>query len=87
VVCGQAPGKLKPALTPERDVHQDNLRPELLCPQQCLSRGSGNTDDAQASLFQAIAGSLQEQPVVVHDQDTERRHVTSVQRLGAAHWS
>src|ERR1051325_5372248 len=29
-VVGQAPGKLKPALSPEHDVHQDNLRPELL---------------------------------------------------------
>jgi hypothetical protein len=77
-VCGQSPGKLKPALTPEHDVHQDNLRPELLCPPQRLSRGSGNADDAQALLFQAIAGGLQKQPVVVHNQDTERRHVNSV---------
>jgi signal transduction histidine kinase len=37
VGCGQAPGKLKPALSPEHDVHQDNLRPELLCSPQCLS--------------------------------------------------
>jgi signal transduction histidine kinase len=37
VVRGQAPGQLKPALSPEHDVHQDNLRPELLCPPQCLS--------------------------------------------------
>ncbi len=37
VGCGQTPGKLEPALTPEHDVHQDNLRPELLCPPQCLS--------------------------------------------------
>jgi len=36
VVCGQTPGKLKPALSPEHDVHQDNLRPELLCSLQCL---------------------------------------------------
>jgi hypothetical protein len=28
---------------------------------RCLSRGSGNTDDAQAPLFQAIAGGLQKQ--------------------------
>jgi signal transduction histidine kinase len=89
VACGQTPGKLKPALTPEHDVYQDNLRPELLGPLQCLSRGSGNTDDAHASLFQAIAGGLQEQPVAVHDQDTERRHVTSVPasavpRIGAS---
>ena len=89
VVCGQTPGKLKPALTPEHDVYQDNLRPELLCPPQRLSRVSGHTDDAQASLFQAIAGSLQEQPVVVHDQDPQRRHVTSVPastmpRIGAS---
>jgi signal transduction histidine kinase len=37
VVGGQTPGKLKPALSPEHDVHQDNLRPELLCSPQCLS--------------------------------------------------
>jgi signal transduction histidine kinase len=37
VVGGQTPGKLKPALSPEHDVHQDNLRPELLCSLQCLS--------------------------------------------------
>ena len=62
---GQPPGKLKPALTPEHDVHQDNLRPELLCSPQRLSRGSGNADDAQALPFQAAAGGLQKQPVVV----------------------
>ena len=86
---GQPPGKLKPALTPEYDVHQDNLRPELLCSPQRLSRGSGNADDAQALPFQAIAGGLQKQPVVIHDQDTERRHVNSVPactvpRIGAS---
>ena len=37
VVRGQTPGQLKPALSPEYDVHQDNLRPELLCSPQCLS--------------------------------------------------
>jgi hypothetical protein len=61
VVRGQPPGKLEPALTPEHDVHQDYLRPALPCRPQRLSRGSGNTDDAQASLFQAIAGGLQKQ--------------------------
>jgi hypothetical protein len=85
----QTPGKLKPALSPEHDVHQDNLRPELLCPLERLSRGSGNTDDAQASLFQAIAGGLEKQQVVVHNQDPDRRHVTSVPasavpRIGAS---
>jgi len=89
VACGQPPGKLKPALTPEHDVHQDNLRPELLCSPQRLSRGSGNADDAQALLFQAIAGGLQKQPVVIHNQDTEHRHVNSVPastvpRIGAS---
>ena len=89
VVCGQTPGQLKPALTPEHDVHQDCLRPELLCSPQRLSRGSGNADDAQALPFQAIAGGLQKQPVVVHNQDTERCHVNSVPagpvpRIGAS---
>ena len=89
VVCGQLPGKLKPALTPEHDIHQDNLRPQLLCPPQRLSRGRGNADDTQALPFQAIAGSLKEQPVVVHNQDTEHRHVNSVPvctvpRIGAS---
>ena len=89
VICGQPPGKLKPALTPEHDVYQDNLRPEFLCPPQRLSRGSGNTDHAQALLFQAIASGLHKQPVVVHNQDTEPRHVTSVPtcpmpRIGAS---
>jgi signal transduction histidine kinase len=37
VAGGQPPGKLKPALSPEHDVHQDDLRPELLCSPQCLS--------------------------------------------------
>jgi len=57
VVRGQTPGKLKPALTPEHEVHQDNLRPEFLCPSQRLSRGSGNADDAQAFPFQAAAAA------------------------------
>ena len=79
VVCGQTPGQLKPALTSERDVYQDDLRPELLCSPHRLSRGSGDADNAQASSFQPIAGGLQEQRVVVHDEDTERRrHVNSV---------
>ena len=77
-MCGQAPGKVKPALASKHDVYQDYLRPELLCSLQRLSRGSDNADDAQALLFQPIAGGLQKQPVVVHDQNTERRHVTSV---------
>jgi len=82
-------GQLKPALTPEHDVHQHNLRPQLLCPPQRLSRGSGNADDAQALPFQAIAGGLHEQPAVVHNQDTEPRHVNSVPactvpRIGAS---
>jgi hypothetical protein len=89
VACGQTPGKLKPALTPEHDVHQDNLRLELLCSPQRLSRGSGNADDAQALPFQAIARGHQKQPVVVHDQDTKRCHVNSipackVPRIGAS---
>jgi hypothetical protein len=83
------PGKLKPALMPEHDVHQDNLGPELLYSPQRLSRGGGNADDAQALPFQAIAGGLQKQPIVVHNQDTERRHVNSVPactvpRIGAS---
>ena len=57
VLCGQPPGKLKPALTPEHDIHQDNLRPQLLCSPQRLSRGSSHADDAQALPFQAAAGS------------------------------
>jgi hypothetical protein len=89
VVRGQTPGKLKPALTPEHDVHQDYLRPELLCPPQRLSRGSGNADDAQALPFQAIAGGLRKQPIVIYNQDTEPRHVNSVPacavpRIGAS---
>jgi hypothetical protein len=72
------PGKLKPALPSEHDVDQDNIGPQLLCTPQRLSRGSGNADDAQALPFQPIAGGLQEQPAIVHHQDTERRHVTSV---------
>jgi hypothetical protein len=55
VACGQQPGKLKPILTPEHDVYQDNLRPELLCPPQRLSRGSGNAeDDAERRLWNAL---------------------------------
>ena len=89
MVRGQTPGKLKPALTPEHEVHQDNLRPEFLCPSQRLSRGSGNADDAQAFPFQVIAGGLHEQPAVIHNQDTEPRHVNSVPastmpRIGAS---
>ena len=51
MACGQLPGKLKPALPPEHDIHQDNLRPQLRCPAQRLSRGRGNADDAQASVI------------------------------------
>ena len=88
-MCGQTPGKLKPALTPQHDVHQDNLRPELRYLPQRLSRGNGNADDMQALPFQAIAGGLQKQLVVVHNQDTERCHVNSVPacavpRIGAS---
>ena len=83
---GQPPGKLEPALTCEHDVHQDNLRPELRCLPQRLSGGSGHPDDAQALSFQAIAGGLQKQPVVIHDQDTERRHLKQRSSVhGAAH--
>ena len=78
MVPAQAPGKLEPALIPEHDVHQGNLRPEFFCPAQRLSRGSGHADDAQALPFQAIAGGPQKQPVVVHNQDTERCHMNSV---------
>jgi hypothetical protein len=69
VACGQTPGKLKPALTPEHDVHQDNLRTEFLCAPQRLSRGSGDANDAHSLPFQAIACGTQEHPVVVHNQD------------------
>ena len=78
MVCGQTPGKLKPALPAEHDVYQDNLWPEFFCSLQRLSRGSGHTGDAQALVFQAIAGGLQKHSVVVHNQDTERCHVNSV---------
>ena len=86
---GQPPGKLKPALPPEHDIYQDNLRTELLCPAQRLSRGSGNADNAQALPCQAAAGGPQEQPVVVHNQDPEHRDVNSVPagavpRIGAS---
>src|SRR5437762_634977 len=35
----QAPGKVEPALTPQHDVDQDDLRPELLRSPQRLRRG------------------------------------------------
>ena len=58
MVPGQTPGKLEPALIPEHDVHQDHLRLELLCLPQRLHRGSGNTDNAQALLFEETASGL-----------------------------
>jgi hypothetical protein len=86
---GQPPDKLKPALPPEHDVHQHNLRPEFLCSAQRLSRGSSHADNGQALPCQAAAGGLQEQPAVVHNQDPEHRDVNSVPagavpRIGAS---
>ena len=77
LVSGPAPGTHEPALTPQHDVHQHNLRPQLSCSLYCLSRGSGTADHTQALPFQQSARSLKKPPVVIHNQDTER-HTDSV---------
>ena len=72
VVFGQAPGNVEPALIAQSDVDQDDIRAELRCSLQRLRRGRGHADDAQALAFQEIPSSLEKQPVVIHNQDTER---------------
>jgi len=74
---GARPGKVEPALTSQHDVHQHDLRPQFSCSLQRLSGGSGTADHTQALPFQQNARSLKKQPVVVHNQDTER-HTDSV---------
>ena len=69
---GQAPGNVEPALIAQTDVDQDDFRAELRCSLQRLRRGRGQADDAQALAFQEIPSSLEKQPVVIHNQDTER---------------
>ena len=44
-----------------------------------------HTEDAQPLPLQQNARSLQEQPVVIHDQDTERHANRVTRHAGAAH--
>src|SRR5580704_7967945 len=85
IVLDQVPRTLKAALLREHDVDEGEIRLELLGSAERLRRRHGDAHDGQALAFEENARSLEERPVVVHNQDPGR-HRTSVADAPPRHW-
>jgi hypothetical protein len=74
---GQAPSELEAAFRPERDVDEDDIRPELLGSSSRFRGRRGNPRHAQSLPLEQSPRGVEKRRVVIHDEDPEG-HATSV---------